>query len=74
MKGLNERLVVLEFEVLESAAHEVHRTLGEVGLETGDLGKTLEEGGRRRLELVHRLDVERLGSVGEDGGEGELHC
>jgi hypothetical protein len=73
VKGLDERLVVLELKVLESTAHEVHCSLGKVRLEAGDLRETVEESSGSRLQLLHRVEVERLGRVGEDSGEGALH-
>mgnify|MGYP001573921171 FL=1 len=46
---------------------------GHEGCEARDLGQALEELLPSVGERLHRLREERLGRVGEQGGEGALH-
>lgn len=73
MQRLHERLVVREFEVLQSSTHQVHGALRQEGVQPFDRVQASVERFSGRLEFVHRVDVELLGSVGEDRGEGSLH-
>lgn len=72
VQRLDESLVVRQVKVLEPAAHKIHRSLREERLETGDLLQAGVESLGGLLELRHGVEVELLGRVGEDGGDGAL--
>ena len=51
-----------------------HRALREERLEARDSRQSVKELLSNERELVHRFREESLGRVGEEGGEGTLHC